>query len=121
MKSEKHFEPKNPRLQLTDYTSVRQNVTSVPPTIEYHSHQTLNPGFPSVVWQQPMEKAYIRRFNITHMIHKTFLTYEYDYTDYFDTQFRPLTEIVAYETHFVDPQHGLDSYWDGDLYDQDNL
>ena len=56
-----------------------------------------------------------------HMIHKTFSTHNYDYTHNFDTQFRPLPEVVAYDTYFVDPQHGLDPYWDEDLYDQDKL
>ena len=53
-----------------------------------------------------MEKAYIQRYNNMHMIHKTFQTYQHDYTDNFDTQFRPLPEVVAYDTYFVDPQYG---------------
>ena len=56
-----------------------------------------------------------------HMIHKTHPTYEYDYTDNFETQFRPLPEAVAYDTYFVDPQYGIDPYWDEELYDQDKL
>ena len=94
---------------------------SDPPTIVYHSHQTLNTGIPSVVWQQQMEKAYIRKYNNKHIIHQIFPTNEYDYTDNFDTQFRPFTEDVAYDAYFVDPQYGLDPYWDEDLYDQEKL
>ena len=56
-----------------------------------------------------------------HIIHKTFPTYEYDYTDKFDTQFRPLPEVVAYDAYFVDPHYGFDPYWDEELYDQDKL
>ena len=33
-----------------------------------------------------------------HMIHKTFPTYDQDYTEHFDTQFRPLSEVFAYDT-----------------------
>ena len=55
------------------------------------------------------------------MIHKTLPKYEYDYTVNFDTQFRPLPEVVAYDTYYVDPQYGLDPYWDRDLYDQDKM
>ena len=66
-------------------------------------------------------KGYIRRYNNMHMIHKTLPTYEYDYTDNFDTQFRPLPEVVAYDTYFVDPQYGLDPSWDEELYDHDKL
>ena len=56
-----------------------------------------------------------------HIIHKTLPTYEYDYTYNFDTHFRPLPEVVAYDPYFVDPQYGLDSYWDEEIYDQDKL
>ena len=56
-----------------------------------------------------------------HIIHKIFPTYEYDYTENFDTQFRPLPEVVAYDAYFVDPQYGFDLYWDEELYDQDKL
>ena len=100
---------------------MRQYVLSDPPTIVYHSHQTPNKGIPSVVWQQQMEKTYIRRYNNMHIIHKNFPTYEYDYKDNFDTQFRPFPEVVAYDTYYVDPQYGLDPYWDEELYDQNKL
>ena len=56
-----------------------------------------------------------------HIIQKNFPTYEYEYTDNFETQFRPLPEAVAYDTFFVDPQYGLDPYWDEELYNQDQL
>ena len=65
-----------------------------------------------------MEKAYIRRYN---NMHKIFPTYEYDYTDNFDTQFRPFPEVVAYDAYFVDPRYGFDPYWDDEIYDQDKL
>ena len=68
-----------------------------------------------------MEKAYLRRYNNMHIIHKNFPTYEYDYTDNFDTQFRPLPEVVAYDAYFVDPQYGFDLYSDEEIYDQDKL
>ena len=56
-----------------------------------------------------------------HVIHKAFPTYEYDYTDIFDTYFRPLPEVVAYDPYFVDPQYGFDPYWDEQICDQDKL
>ena len=57
-----------------------------------------------------MGKAYSQRYNIMHMIQKTHPTYKHDLTDNFDTQIRPLPEIVAYGTYFVDPLYGLDPY-----------
>ena len=68
-----------------------------------------------------MEKAYIRRYDNLHIIHKTVLTYENNYADNFETQFRPLPEVVAYDAYFVDPQYGFDPYWDEEVYDQDKL
>ena len=56
-----------------------------------------------------------------HIIQKIFPTYEYDYTDNFDTHFRPPPEVVAYDAYFVDPQYGFDPYWDEEIYDQDKL
>ena len=56
-----------------------------------------------------------------HIIHKNLPTYECDYTDKFDNQFRPLPEVVGYDAYFVDPQCGCDPYWDEKLYDQDKL
>ena len=56
-----------------------------------------------------------------HMIQKTLPTYKYDYTDNFETQYRPVPEVVAYDTYFVDPQYGLDPFWDEDLCDPDKL
>ena len=107
---------------LDDVLNVfRQYIISDPPPTVYHSHQTLNTGIPSVVWQQQMEKAYIRRYNNMHIVHKTLATYEYDYTDNFDTHFRPLPEVVAYDPYFVDPQYGFDPYWDEEIYNQDKL
>ena len=56
-----------------------------------------------------------------HITHIIFPTYEYDYTDNFDTHFRPLPEVVAYDAYFVDPQYGLDPYCDEELYHQNKL
>ena len=54
-----------------------------------------------------------------HKIHKTLPTYEDNYTDNYETQFRPLPQVTAYDTYFVHPQYGLDPYLDEDSYDQD--
>ena len=56
-----------------------------------------------------------------HIFHKIFPTYEYDYTDNFDTQIRPLPEVAAYDAYLVDPEYGFDPYWDEEIYDQDKL
>ena len=68
-----------------------------------------------------MEKAYVQRFNIMHMIHKTLGTCEHDYTEMFDIHFTTLPEVVAFDTYFVDPQYELAPYWDADLIDKDKM
>ena len=55
------------------------------------------------------------------MIQKTHLTHKHDFTEDFDTQFRPLPEVVAYDSHFVEIQYRRDLYWDEDLYNQEKL
>ena len=55
------------------------------------------------------------------MIHETLPTYEDGYTDNLEANFGPLPEVVAYDTYFVDPQNGLDPYWDEHLQDEDKL
>ena len=55
------------------------------------------------------------------MFHKSFPTYEHDYSELFDSQFGPLPEVVGYDTYIVDPQYGRDLYWDEYLYSQDKL
>ena len=56
-----------------------------------------------------------------HMIHKTFPTYEHDYTVDFDTRYRPLPEVDACDTYFIAPQSARESYWDENVFDQDQL
>ena len=72
---------------MAGYTIVKQYCISDSPIMVCHFHRTLNTGIASVVWQQQKNTAYIQKFNNMHMIHKTLPTYEYDYTENFDTQF----------------------------------
>ena len=65
-----------------------------------------------------MEKSYIESNHSMHMIQKTQLTHKHDYTEDFDTPFRPLPEVVAYDSHSVEIQYGRDPYLDEDLYNQ---
>ena len=55
------------------------------------------------------------------MIHKTLPTYRRDYTEDFESPFRPLPEVVAFDTCLHQPQHRRDPYWEEHLYDKDKL
>ena len=46
-----------PKLQYDQLVSVRQYIKSDPPTQTFHNHKQQLMGYPSVVWQQQMEKA----------------------------------------------------------------
>ena len=77
-------------------------------------------GFPSVVWQQQMEKAYIKTYKEVRN-DRPDRYYDCDYTKAFETQFRPLQLIEDYNPQYFDPEYGKDPYWDDELYDKQNL
>ena len=78
-------------------------------------------GYPSVVWQQQMEKATIITYNNTHLFQKPIPVWDPDYTTTFTTRFRPIPLIDDYNPTYIDPDYGRDPYWDTELYNQDSL
>ena len=78
-------------------------------------------GYPSVVWQQQMEKATIITDNNTHLYHKPTPVCDPDYSTTFTTRFRPIPLIDDYNPTYVDPDFGRDPYWDTEIYNQDLL
>ena len=109
-----------PRLQIHDYMSVRQNVISDPPIINLRQYVKDTNGTPSVVWQQQMEKAYIKTYKTVHN-DRPDRYYDMDYTQNFETQFRPLPLFEDYNPQYIDPDYGKDPYGDDELYDKQNL
>ena len=100
--------------------SVRQYVISDPPKIKFRQHNKDTNGIPCVVWQQQMEKAYIKTYKVEHIVRPD-LYFEKDYTKDFETQFQPLQLIEDYNPQYIDPDYGKDPYWDDDLYDRQSL
>ena len=96
-----------PRLQIHDYISVRQYVISDPPTIKYSQKIQDTKGIPTVVWQQQMEQAYIRTYQIVHK-DRPHRFYGIDYTKDFETQIRPLPLVEDYHPQYTDPEYGRD-------------
>ena len=47
-----------------------------------------------------------------HTIHKQLPQYQTDYTQDFDSAFRPLAQPVDHDTSFVHHQQRLDPYWE---------
>ena len=78
-------------------------------------------GYPSVVWQQQMEKATIITYNNTHLFQKPIPVWDPDYTTTFTTRFRPIPLIDDYNPTYIDPDYNRDPYWDTELYNQDSL
>ena len=109
-----------PRLQIYDYTSVRQYLISDPPIVNYSQTIEDTKGIPTVVWQQQMEKACIRTYEIVNNDRPDGF-YEIDHTKDFETQFRPLQVIEDYHSQCPNPEYGKDPYWDDELYDRQNL
>ena len=78
-------------------------------------------GYPSVVWQQQMEKVIITTYNNTHLFQKPIPVWDTDYTTTFTTRFRPIPLMDDYNPTYIDPDFGRDPYWDTELYTQDLL
>ena len=100
--------------------SVRQYVISDPPTITFRQYIKGTNGTPSVVWQQQMEKAYIKTYKQVHNDCPDRF-YEIDYTKDFETPFRPLPLIEDYHPEYTDTEYGKDPYWVDEIYDRQNL
>ena len=100
--------------------SVRQYVISDPPIINLRKYVKDTNGIPSVVWQQQMEKGYIKTYKAVH-IDRPRRYYDMDYTKNIETQFRPLPLLEDYNPQYIDPDYGIDPYWDDELYDKQNL
>ena len=111
----------SPRLQYSELISVRQYIRSDPPTQTFHQYNQQLMGYPSVVWQQQMEKAAIITYNNTHLFQKPIPAWDLDYTTTFNTRFRPIPLIDDYNPTYIDPDYGRDPYWDTELYNQDLL
>ena len=78
-------------------------------------------GYPSVVWQQQMEKAIITTYNNTHLFQKPIPFWDPDYTTTFTIRFGPILLIDDYNPTYIDPDCGRDPYWDIEIYNQDIL
>ena len=78
-------------------------------------------GYPSVVWQQQMEKAIVITYNNTHLFQKPIPVWDPDYTTTFTTRFRPIPLIDDYNLTYIDLDYGRDPYWDIEIYNQDLL
>ena len=100
--------------------SVRQYVISDPPIIKFRQNYKDTNGIPSVVWQQQMEKAYIKTYKVVHN-DRPDRYYDRDYTKDFETQFRPLQLIEDYNPQYIDPEYGKDPNWDDVLYERQSL
>ena len=77
-------------------------------------------GTQSVVWQQQMEKTYIKTYRIVHEDSPDRYQ-EMDYTKDFRTQFHLLQLIEDYNPQYIDPEYGKDPNWDDELYDEESL
>ena len=78
-------------------------------------------AYPSVVWQQRMEKAIFIAYNNTHLFQKPLLVWDPDYTISFITRFKPIPLSDNHNPTFIDPNYGRDPYLDTELYNQNLL
>ena len=112
--------------KTTFATTPRQRTKICPPihqigpsNANFLSIQSAIDGYPSVVWQQQMEKATIITYNNTLLFQKPIPVWDPDYTITFTTRFRPIPLIDDYNPTYIDPDYGRDPYWDTKIYNQD--
>ena len=94
---------------------------SDPPTKTFHEYQQQLMSYPSVVWQQQMEKATITTYHNTHLFQKPIPVWDPDYTTTFTTRFRSIPLIDDYNPTYIDADYGRDTYWDIEINKQDLL
>ena len=94
---------------MCDRMSIRQYVLSDPSNTTYKQYYCDINGTASVVWQQQMEKAFIKTYKMVHN-DRPDRYYDMDYTAAFDTRFRRLQQIEGYDPHYIDPEYGVDPY-----------
>ena len=107
---------------LIQPTSVRPTVHQIgPPNKLFHNFQQQLMGYPSVVWQQQMEKATVITYINTPSLQKPIPVWDPDYTTTFSNRFRSIPLIDDYNPKYFDPDYGRDPYWDTEIYNQDLL
>ena len=72
--------------------------------------------YPSVVWQQQMEKAITITYNNTHLYQKPIPVWDLGYTTTFTTRFRPIPLIDGYNPTYIDPDYGTDHHCVNEIY-----
>ena len=81
----------------------------------------MSKGFPSAVWQQQMETAYLERYNKRHWIKIETPVHPKRVKQDISKPFPPLPKIPDYAPQFLDPHNEQDPYCKDDLYNQENL
>ena len=83
--------------------SIRQYVISDPSNVIHKQSYSDIKRTPSVVWPQQMEKTYIKTYKLVHNDWPD-RYYDMEYTEDFETQFRPLQLIECYNPQYIDPK-----------------
>ena len=87
----------------------------------FREYQQQCMGYPSVVWQQQMEKATTITYNNTHLYQKSIPTWDPDYSTNFTSRLKPTPLIDYYNSTYIYPDYGRDPYLDTEIYNQDLL
>ena len=67
-----------------------------------------------------MVKAHIKRHRLVYNARPD-VYYAIDFSQSFNTQFRPLQLIEGSDPQYIDPENDIDPNWDNSLYDQPKL
>ena len=100
-----------PRLQFNEKLRVRQYIISDPSNVFYIEYYSLK-GTSSADWQQQM------RITPTQFCTSDHRSDRHDSTT---DNIRPIPSIPDYNPYYIDPDYGIDPYWDAQIYNQHEL
>ena len=101
-----------PRLQFNGKLRIRQYIISDPSTVFYIEYYSSLKKTSSADWQQQMRNTPTQFCTSDHRSDRLTST-----TDYI----RSLPLIPDYNPYYIDPDYGIDPYWDAQIYNQHEL
>ena len=101
-----------PRLQFNEKLRVTQFIISDPSTVFHTEYYSSLKGTSLADWQQQLRTTPAQSHTPDHRS---------DGLDSTTNYIRPLLLITDYNSFYIDPDYGVDPYWDIQIYNQHEL
>ena len=103
---------KLPRLHWSNLVLATQYLISQTPNNFHDTYDTVCEVVHLAALQRQMERIHLERYDIRFFIKKGAPTHQITTRQNTSTPSKPLTKVVNYEPHFIDPEYQRDFYWD---------